>query len=133
MVTFSPLATTNYNITVTDENGCFASDDITVFVDLARNVFFSNIFSPNGDNQNDFFQLATGSGVLEVLSFRLFDRWGNVVHEEMAYMPDDSLHPGWDGFFNNREAEAGVYVYFAEVLFEDNVRIAYKGDVTLVR
>ncbi len=133
VVTFSPLATTDYTITVIDENGCLASDDITVFVDLARNVFFSNIFSPNGDNQNDFFQLATGSGVLEVSYFRLYDRWGNKVHEEEAYMPDDSLHPGWDGTVNNREAEAGVYVYFAEVLFQDNVRVLYKGDVTLVR
>ena len=133
IVTFSPLSTTNYTITVVDEKGCLASDDITVFVDLARNVFFANIFSPNGDNQNDFFQLSTGSGVREVTYFKLFDRWGNMMFEDEAYMPDDSLHPGWDGTFNNSEVDAGVYVYFAEVLFEDDVRVIYKGDVTLMR
>lgn len=133
VVTLSPLGTTDYTVTVIDENGCLGTDDITVFVDLARNVFFPNIFSPNGDNQNDFFQLATGSGVLEVSYFRLYDRWGNKMYEEMAYMPDDSLHPGWNGTFNNKEVDSGVYVYFAEVLFLDNVRVVYKGDVTLVR
>jgi len=133
VVTFSPNANTNYTVTVIDENGCLASDDITVFVNLSRNVFFSNIFSPNGDNQNDFFQLTTGSGVVEISYFKLFDRWGNKVHQEESYMPDDSLHPGWDGTNNNREVESGVYVYFAEVLFADNVRVLYKGDVTLVR
>ena len=133
IVTFSPLSNTNYTITVIDENGCLATDDINVAVDLARNVFFSNIFSPNGDNQNDFFQLATGSGVLEVTYFKIFDRWGNLVHQEKAYMPDDSLHPGWDGSYNNKNVEGGVFVYFAEVVFQDNVRVLYKGDVTLVR
>jgi gliding motility-associated-like protein len=133
VVTFSPSASSNYTVTVIDENGCMASDDISVIVDLTRNVYFSNIFSPNGDNQNDFFQLATGSGVVEISFFRMYDRWGNMVHEEVSYMPDDSLHPGWDGRHNNRDVEPGVYVYFAEVLFIDNVRIVYKGDVTVVR
>ncbi|MDF1698957.1 MAG: gliding motility-associated C-terminal domain-containing protein, partial [Saprospiraceae bacterium] len=133
IVTFSPLATTTYTVTVVDENGCEVSDDITVNVDLKRNVFFSNIFSPNGDNANDFFQLATGSGVVEVTYFRMYDRWGNMVHEELSYMPDDSVHPGWDGTYNNSPVETGVFVYFAEVLFSDNVRVLYKGDVTLIR
>jgi gliding motility-associated-like protein len=133
VVTFSPTASTDYTVTVIDENGCMASDDISVIVDLTRNVYFSNIFSPNGDNQNDFFQLATGSGVVEISFFKMFDRWGNMVHQEVSYMPYDGLHPGWDGRYNNKDVEAGVYVYFAEVLFEDNVRILYKGDVTVVR
>ncbi|MEM9547501.1 MAG: gliding motility-associated C-terminal domain-containing protein [Bacteroidota bacterium] len=133
VVTMSPLATTNYSVVVVDENGCTATDDITVTVDLAKNVFFSNIFSPNGDNQNDFFQLATGSGVAEVTYFRIYDRWGNKLHEELAYMPDDSLHPGWDGTRNNQPVETGVYVYFAEVLFLNNERVLFKGDVTLIR
>lgn len=133
VVTFSPDASTTYVVTVTDENGCTSSDDILVTVDLTRNVYFSNIFSPNGDNQNDFFQLSTGSGVMEVIYFKLFDRWGNMIFEDKAYMPDDSLHPGWDGRYNNKDVEPGVFVYFAEVLFEDNVRVLYKGDVTLIR
>ena len=133
VVTFSPFSTTDYTVTVIDEAGCVAFDEITVFVDLSRNVYFANIFSPNGDNQNDFFQLATGPGVSEISVFRLFDRWGNMIYEELDYMPDDSLHPGWDGSYNNRDMDPGVYVYFAEVLFDDGVRVAYKGDVTLIR
>jgi len=133
VVTFSPLETTNYTVTVIDENGCIGADDITVFVDLTRNVYFANVFSPNGDNQNDFFNLVTGSGVREVIYFRMFDRWGNMMHQQENYMPDDSQNRGWDGTFNNQELDAGVYIYIAEVLFDDGVRVVYKGDVTLVR
>ncbi|MEE9437842.1 MAG: gliding motility-associated C-terminal domain-containing protein [Saprospiraceae bacterium] len=133
VVTFSPNATTNYTVTVIDENGCLATDDLTVFVDLSRNAYLPNIFSPNGDNNNDLFQIATGFGVQEVTNFIIYDRWGNKVYNDEKYMPDDSVHAGWDGTYNNRDLQSGVFVYFAEVLFEDGVIVRYKGDVTLIR
>ncbi len=133
IVTFSPNQTTSYTITVTDENGCLATDDINVLVDLTRNVYTPNIFSPNSDNQNDHFQIAAGNGVTMVNYLKVFDRWGNLVYVDEAYMPNDTQHIGWDGTRNGQENEPGVYVFFAEVEFIDGVSIVYKGDVTLVR
>jgi len=133
IVTFSPNETTSYTITVTDENGCLATDDITVLVDLARNVYTPNIFSPNLDNVNDVFQLAVGNGVLQVNYLKIFDRWGNMVYSDDNYIPNDMENVGWDGTLNGAESEAGVYVFFAEVAFVDGAVVVYKGDVTLVR
>ncbi len=133
IVTFSPSETTTYTITVTDENGCLATDDIQVLVDLRRNVYTPNIFSPNSNNENDHFQLVTGNGVIMVNYLKIYDRWGNEIYVDESYMPNDTEHIGWDGTRNGTENEPGVYVFFAEVEFIDGVSIVYKGDVTLVR
>jgi gliding motility-associated-like protein len=118
---------------VTDENGCLATDDITVIVDLARNVYIPNIFSPNSNNTNDHFQVVTGSGVVSINYLKIYDRWGTLVHLEENYMPNDTEHIGWDGSLNGGLAETGVYVFISEVEFVDGVSIVYKGDVTLLR
>ncbi|MFT4536313.1 MAG: gliding motility-associated-like protein [Saprospiraceae bacterium] len=133
IVTFSPNETTSYTVTVTDENGCLATDDITVLVDLTRNVYTPNIFSPNANNQNDHFQINAGNGVTMVNYLKIFDRWGNLIYIDESYMPNDTQHIGWDGTRNGTENEPGVYVFIAEVEFIDGVSIIYKGDVTLVR
>ncbi len=133
IVTFSPNQSTTYTITVTDENGCLATDDITVIVDLARNVYIPNIFSPNSNNTNDHFQVVTGSGVVSINYLKIYDRWGTLVHLEENYMPNDTEHIGWDGSLNGGLAETGVYVFISEVEFVDGVSIVYKGDVTLLR
>jgi len=133
IVTFSPNETTTYTITVIDENGCLATDDIQVLVDLRRNVYTPNIFSPNSNNTNDHFQLVTGNGVVMVNYLKIYDRWGNKIYVDESYMPNDTEHIGWDGTRNGTENEPGVYVFFAEVEFVDGVTIVYKGDVTLVR
>ena len=133
VVTFSGGATQEYTVTVIDENGCTDSDDILVSVDLARNVFTPNIFSPNNDNRNDLFQLVVGNGVQNVDFFRVYDRYGNLMYEDENYVPDGSLTRGWDGLFNNQEVETGVYVYIATVRFIDGEVIQFRGDVTLLR
>lgn len=133
IVTFSPNQTTSYTITVTDESGCLATDDINVLVDLTRNVYTPNIFSPESNNQNDHFQIVAGNGVTMVNYLKIYDRWGNLVYVDENYMPNDTQHIGWDGTRNGAENESGVYIFFAEVEFVDGVSIVYKGDVTLVR
>ena len=133
IVTFSPNSTTSYTITVIDEMGCLATDDITVTVDLARNVYTPNVFSPNGDNRNDRFQLALGNGAELVTFLNIYDRWGNLVYRDQNYVPNDMVNRGWDGSNGSQEYSPGVYVFVAEVVFVDGVTIQYKGDITLVR
>ncbi len=51
---------TTYRVTVFDENGCMASDEIRITVDRPRRIYVPNIFSPNGDGMNDIFSIQTG-------------------------------------------------------------------------
>jgi gliding motility-associated-like protein len=127
----SPTETTTYVVTVTDQNGCTATDDVTVKVKNVRNVYFANIFTPNRDGNNDFFQAVTGPGVEQILSFAIYDRWGNRVFEKTNYIPDPAGTDGWDGTFGGKRLDPGVFVYFAKALFIDGKVIDYSGSVTL--
>jgi hypothetical protein len=40
---------------------------------------------------------------------------------------------GWDGTFNDKPMQPGVYVYTAELLYEDGVKEIVTGNITLVR
>ncbi len=131
-VSVSPSETTTYTLMVTDTNGCTGSSQSTVTVKKTRNVFFANIFTPNQDGINDFFQPVTGIGVESVVSFVVYDRWGNMVFERSNYQPDPAGPGGWDGSFNGRKLDPGVFVYVCKVRFVDNREIDYSGSVTML-
>ncbi|MBL4656710.1 MAG: hypothetical protein JKX73_01830, partial [Flavobacteriales bacterium] len=50
----SPLATTEYVVFGTSDAGCSSSDTLMVFVDDKVSLFVPDIFSPNGDGENDY-------------------------------------------------------------------------------
>ncbi|HEX8349381.1 MAG TPA: gliding motility-associated C-terminal domain-containing protein [Hymenobacter sp.] len=80
----------------------------------------ANIFTPNGDTKNDFFELPTlppdfcGSFLT---SIKIFSRWGNEVYR----LNNRNLH--WDG----GGLPAGVYYYLIE--YTDKKR--FRGTVTI--
>ena len=122
-----PNETTIYTVQITDIDGCVgsATTEIKVLKDQ-YSVFVPTAFTPNGDNLNDV--LFIRSPKLENLSFRVFDRWG----QEMFYTNDPTV--GWDG--KNKQgvaADAGVYVYYAEVDLLNGTSRTLKGNVTLLR
>ncbi len=65
---------------------------------------FPNVFTPNGDNLNDFFNLdgvLLSSGVSQA-EVQIFNRWGERVY---------SGEPSWDGSFSGNEVAEGVYFW----------------------
>lgn len=123
----------NYSLTIIDENGCEAFDEIFIEVDDNRNVFIPNIFSPNDDGRNDIFRIYTGLGVANINYFRVFNRWGSPIYDmrDIAPSPDGTV--GWDGRYNGERLNPDVYVYIIEVTFLDGETLLYRGDVTLLR
>jgi gliding motility-associated-like protein len=130
--TIMPFTKTWYILTITDANGCTATDSIEVKVRKERRVFIPSAFTPNNDGNNDLFIVYGGTGVTEILSFRVFDRWGEVVHAVENFPPNSEEH-GWDGRYRGFEMRDDVYVYLIEVQFLDGGVLEYSGDVTLVR
>jgi gliding motility-associated-like protein len=133
VVRMSPETSTTFTVFITDENGCMASDEITIDVSKRRNVYAPNIFSPNRDGNNDYFQLTIGPGVTVVADFLVFDRWGQPVWKQENYLPDGSETDGWDGTIGNQDAIPGVYGYIAKVRFIDDQEVVFKGSITLIR
>lgn len=130
-VAYAP-GTTVYTVTATNEAGCIAIDSVVVFVNIVRPIYVPNVFSPNGDNVNDYFYLqgSTAADLIEVI--RIFDRWGALIYE-MHQVPLNDPQLGWDGTFKGEYVNPGVFTYHANVHFLDNETLPYSGTITVLR
>jgi gliding motility-associated-like protein len=94
-------------------------------------LFIPNLFSPNGDGMNDVFY-PRGVGLKEVTSFRVFNRWGEMIFEKTNIaLNDESM--GWDGTYKGQSLPTDVFVYTLEGICETGEKISWKGDISLVR
>ena len=131
--TLQPLQPAIFYFTGSMAAGCSATDSIRIDVREVRSVYIPNAFSPNDDGRNDRFALyADVPNVQEVLSMKVFNRWGATVFERDHFLPND-LSIGWDGTFRDKEAPDGAYAYVFRVRFLDEVELEYTGVVHLVR
>lgn len=128
----TPKENTTYSIEVMNEGGCKTSDQITVSVFCSNsNLFLPNTFSPNSDGNNDVFH-PRGKGIYSIKSFRVFNRWGEMIFEKTNMAPND-ISQGWDGTHKSRPAPQDVYVYTVDVICENKVVLNFKGNVILIR
>ncbi|HSC36680.1 MAG TPA: PKD domain-containing protein, partial [Chitinophagaceae bacterium] len=128
----NPKQTTTYQITVMNQGGCVNKDEVSIFVVCnSGNVFLPNTFTPNGDGNNDVFY-PRGTGLYTIRSMRIFNRWGEPVYEAVNFLANDATK-GWTGKYKNTQAPNDVYVYFVEVVCENNAILTYSGNVALVR
>jgi len=128
----APNYQTAYTLNVVTDDGCEAEASVTIFVDKNQPVFIPNAFTPNGDNINDVFMVHGNTAIQDVLIFRIFDRWGEVVFENQNTAPNTPEH-GWDGLSKGQELNSGVYIYYIEVRFIDGTILPYSGELTLIR
>lgn len=131
-VTSSAVNTTTYTVTVEDEAGCTATDQVTVVVLKIRDIYIPNAFSPDFNGINDLFTIYGGKAAEAILVLRIYNRWGGLVYEgELLPLNDDST--GWDGTFNGRPLDPEVFAFYALIRFLDGEEIIYKGDIQLIR
>jgi len=137
VVTAAPVETTAYSVRIMDENGCALSAEALVEVMPAdtlgsRSLFVPNAFSPNGDGVNDRLEVFTGKEIVEVRAFRIFSRWGSLVHERSAFLPGDS-RAAWDGTVSGRAADASTYIWTCKVVYKNTETRQESGSVLLIR
>jgi hypothetical protein len=126
----SPLSSTRYTLTVTDENGCTASDAMLLTVQRVIGVFVPNAMGGTGENAN--FELNFGPAVRRVSFLRVFDRWGSLLHEVRNVAPGDAVLT-WDGRHRGQLVNPGVYLWQIEVELVDGAVLQKAGDVTVLR
>ncbi len=129
----NPVGVGEYCVTVTDIFGCVAEDCVTLRERIVRDIYIGNVFTPDGDDNNNFF-VQSDEYIESVDEFRVFDRWGELVFNAPAHMPNNP-DDGWDGFFNDKPVEQGVYVYVIKVRFAgpDQETKILSGNVTVIR
>lgn len=102
-----------------------ATGTITVFFPMSYDL--PNVFTPNGDGQNDLFTInAVYATELEIV---IVNRWGNVVFES------SDVNFAWNGNIGNGGAECtdGTYFYQFKIKGSGSEFIEETGFVQLVR
>jgi gliding motility-associated-like protein len=102
--------------------GCYAVSAVDSFgnesnlsyvrcVDECSYYALPNVFSPNGDNLNDFFVAENPLGYVKKVDMKIFNRWG-----ELVFQTENPLIE-WDGKRKgtNTTVSSGVYYYICDV------------------
>jgi gliding motility-associated-like protein len=110
-----------YRLTATGQNGCTATD--TVSVKILKTVKIPNVFSPNGDGVNDRWNIENMADY-PGCTLQVFNRYGQLVYSVAGY------NTPWDGKVNGRDLPVGVYYYVI------NLKNGFKpinGSITIIR
>jgi gliding motility-associated-like protein len=128
----TPPGTTTYYVQVHSPFGCLAGDSVTIKVVCDDSqIFIPNSFTPNGDGNNDVFY-PRGSGVSQVKSFRIYNRWGELLFEKDNFELND-IGSAWNGSYNGAPPRPDVYVYVLDATCNNGQPLFIKGDVTIIK
>ena len=105
-------------------SGCI--DDTTFIIEVQGIPDIHNVFTPNGDGTNDYFDF--GEFAMKEIDVSIYNRWG-----EMVINWQDSNHQ-WDGRgIDGQDLPEGVYYYVLIATGEDGYDYQKKGSITLLR
>jgi gliding motility-associated-like protein len=115
----------NYTVTVTNNAGCVATDQINVLVDC-KGVYFPTSFTPNSDGLNDFFGPIGDIGSLRNFNMNIYNRWGQIVFS--------TTNPfvKWDGQFKGHTSSLESFVWMASYKLNGIQYSNIKGMITLI-
>lgn len=130
--TVMPLVTTDYVIYVRDPFGCLAMDEVRVIVVERGQVYVPNVFSPNGDGNNDLLTITAHPGIDRIQEFSIYDRWGDLMFGVSNVDPKTETI-AWDGMFAGQELNPGVFSYVMKLRLITGREEIKTGDITLLR
>lgn len=130
--------TTTYTVTITDENGCTNTDQVTIRTLINRPVYGANVITPGQNGRNGVLTLGFGRQAESVIEFNIYDRWGNQIFtgSNIALDENNEMVSGWNGRSgggNQGYVNDGVYVWSAKVKFIDQVEETFAGSFTVLR
>ena len=129
---FSATTAGQYVATLTDVNGCFASDTVDLR-DSCNTIRLTmpNVFTPNNDGTNDEFIIQFIEDYEDLSQVTIFNRWGDRVWQSGTFY--DNSNP-WRGTNQNGTPLAdGVYFYSVKLVnASDNYEYVVNGTVTIV-
>jgi gliding motility-associated-like protein len=135
-VMVGPVLSTYYVIQYDDGSYCYGYDTIYVEVIPVEYIDVPNAFSPNGDGIHDYLfvcgpgyncDVAYAGEFIKSIRFKIYNRYGQMVFST------ESTSEGWDGTFNGKQLDPGVFAWVLEYTFVSNKTGVKSGNVTLLR
>lgn len=113
--------------TIVTTSGCYNGSEclfqqVIPPLEPPNDLTIPNVFTPNGDNTNDFFKVEYSG--LDSFEIKIYNRWG----EEVFNTNDSNNY--WNGKIHNSEAEVsdGTYFYVLQIGAK-----TYKGFLTILK
>jgi gliding motility-associated-like protein len=106
--------------------GCTAAYVTTLTAEdfeVYYSIYIPNVFTPNGDGENDAFFIDVPGKLYDCLDFRIYNRWGQLIYKSVG----DALN--WDGkSFYGDSMPDGTYFFTVEIKDKK-----YSGTINLFR
>lgn len=91
----TPIVPTEYFVFALNSYGCEEVDSI--FIDVIEDIQAYNVFSPNGDGINEYFEINNSERFPEML-VEVYSRWGDKIFSTVGYDSGSQ----WDGTVRGR-------------------------------
>jgi gliding motility-associated-like protein len=124
--TIIATAEQEYQISQKVPGGCTTVDTLLVRLHENTTAYLPNVFTPNGDGQNDIL-MPNLVGVKQLRFFRIFNRWGKMLFETT------NIGVGWDGKYNGVLQPLDTYTWAIEGYDGNGTFVKRQGSVTLIR
>lgn len=121
-------------VTITDEFGCEAEQQIQIWVQTTAHI--PDLFTPNSDGSNDRLLVYDLFQVRDIL-FRIVNKEGSLVFS--SKIAEELARNGWDGDKNGSPQPSGAYFWTVEGTYEDGRPVRFNesqsnaGIIHLVR
>lgn len=101
----------------------------SAFIDIKSedcDEYIPNVFSPNNDGNNDFFQLYNFK--LEKIDATIFNRWGKLIYHW------NTVDGYWDGTneATGKKVSEGTYYYIIEIKRKSGSEQTFKGNILVI-
>ena len=117
-----PEQTTTYTLTVTSEEGCVSTDEVTIIVDESLDI--PDAFTPNNDGVNDAWVIE-GLEQFPNCEVLVHNRWGVRVFQSRGYAVP------WSGTAGGNVLPADTYFY--KIDFHNDRQANLTGYVAIIR
>lgn len=127
-----PSVSTTYAVKLSSASfPCIKTDSVRItVVDPSildcKDILLPTAFTPNGDGLNDTYGISNPFVAGEILSFQIFDRWGNIIFETANPLEK------WDGSYKGKPVNPGVFLYKIRFRCQGKEDMI-SGSVTLIR
>ena len=116
-----------FDLQITTAEGCMSSANIGPICVEPALAKMPNAFVPGSNGPNAFFNIQTVGSFEEIESFRIWNRFGDLVYN------NGNPSMGWDGIVDGDLAPSDVYLYHITIRRFSGEIDEFQGDVTLIR
>jgi gliding motility-associated-like protein len=130
--TYEFSGTYQVSLEIFNVSGCSRSYSESLSVGLGYQILFPNVFTPNGDGINEYFE----GEFIGITSFELsiYNTWGGLVTTMTYAYEDKPLHWGWNGNYLDGSPYTQKYFrYVFTALTIKGVQVTRAGEAVILR